>query len=161
MAASTHESTVARVTPGAMIGCLAVAALLRLPGLRAQSLWLDEIYSIKISTWSLQTILSVQDGHPPLYTLLLKLLLLWSPSDVAGRVVSARAGIASVGLPLVLGTRLWDRRTGILAALLLAISPLHVWYSREGRMYALVVLASILSTLCLEGFLRRRRIGSL
>jgi 4-amino-4-deoxy-L-arabinose transferase-like glycosyltransferase len=150
-----------RTLVAAVFGCVGLAALLRLPGLGTQSLWLDEICSIDTSTWSLPTILTVGDSQPPLYPLLLKLLRVWWPFDVTSRVVSAVVGTISVGLIFTLGKRLWGRRTGTLAALILAISPLHVWYSREGRVYALFVLWSILSTLCLEAVVRGNRRGAL
>ena len=56
------------------------------------------------------------------------------------------AGVAAVAAMLVLGCTITDRRTAVVAALLLAIAPLHVWYSREGRMYSLVALCSIVAS---------------
>ena len=122
---------------------LLLAAALRLPGLDEQSLWSDEIYSVESARWPLPVLLSVQDGHPPLYGLMLKGLDRIRPSDCNGRLISAVAGIATVGAMLALGCAIADRRTAVLAALLLAIAPLHVWYSREGRMYAIAVLCSV------------------
>ena len=126
----------------ASAGIILLAAALRLPGLDDQSLWSDEIYSIESARWPLPILLSVQDGHPPLYGLALKALDGVRPADSNGRFISAVAGIATVGAMLGLGCAVADPRTAVLAALLLAIAPLHVWYSREGRMYALVALCS-------------------
>jgi uncharacterized membrane protein len=123
-----------------------LAAALRLPGLDEQSLWSDEIYSIESARWPLPILLSVQDGHPPLYGLILKGLDQVAPSDLNGRYVSALAGVAAVAAMLALGCAIVDRRTAVVAALLLAIAPLHVWYSREGRMYSLVALDSIVAS---------------
>ncbi len=123
-----------------------LAGGLRLQGLEEQSLWSDEIYSVESSRWPLPVLLSVQDGHPPLYGLILKGLDQVAPSDVNGRYVSALAGIAAVGAMLALGCAIADRQTAVVAGLLLAISPLHVWYSREGRMYSLVALFSIVGS---------------
>ena len=53
---------------------LLLATALRLPGLAAQSLWTDEIYSVESARWPLPVLLEVQDGHPPLYGLILKAL---------------------------------------------------------------------------------------
>lgn len=125
---------------------LLLATALRLPGLAAQSLWTDEIYSVESARWPLPVLLEVQDGHPPLYGLLLKALDQVAPSDLNGRFVSAVAGVAAVAAMLVLGCTITDRRTAVVAALLLAIAPLHVWYSREGRMYSLVALCSIVAS---------------
>jgi 4-amino-4-deoxy-L-arabinose transferase-like glycosyltransferase len=130
-----------------LVGCVGLAAVLRFPGLGDQSLWIDEINNLELAPWPQYT-------NSPLHSLLIDVVRCWWSSDLAGRTISAIAGTLSVGLLLVLGTRLWDRRTGILAALLLAISPLHVWYSREGRGYALFALCSIVSTLYLEVVVR-------
>jgi 4-amino-4-deoxy-L-arabinose transferase-like glycosyltransferase len=55
----------------------------------------------------------------------------WDPVDfprvfMAGRSVSALAGILTLGLVFLLGKRLRDAETGMLAAALVAASPLHV-----------------------------------
>jgi len=123
-----------------------LAAALRLQGLDEQSLWTDEIYSVESSRWALPILLSVQDGHPPLYGLILKGLDQVAPNDLNGRYVSALAGVAAVGAILALGCAIADRRTAVVAGLLLAVAPLHVWYSREGRMYSLVALCAIVAS---------------
>ena len=125
---------------------LLLATVLRLQGLDDQSLWTDEIYSVESARWPLPVLLEVQDGHPPLYGLLLKGIDQVAPSDLNGRFISAVAGVAAVGAMLALGCAIADRRTAVVAALLLAIAPLHVWYSREGRMYSLVALCSIVAS---------------
>jgi uncharacterized membrane protein len=56
------------------------------------------------------------------------------------RLPSALVGLLSIYLLYRLGSALFDRLTGLAAALLLAVSPFHVWYSQEARMYALVGL---------------------
>jgi 4-amino-4-deoxy-L-arabinose transferase-like glycosyltransferase len=134
---------------------LLLAIALRLPGLDEQNLWSDEIYSIESARWPLDVLLTVQDKHPPLYGLMIKGLDRIRPSDINGRLISAIAGIAGVGAMLLLGGALADRRTALLAALLLAIAPLHVWYSREGRMYACVVLCSVVASWLFVEALRR------
>lgn len=47
-----------------------------------------------------------------------------------GRVTSIVFGLATVYLVYLLGRRLWNRSTGYLAAWLLAISPLHIYFSQ-------------------------------
>jgi len=131
----------------------ALAALLRIPGLTAQSLWYDEIYSLDMTQWPMTVILTVKDGHPPLYNVLL-VGLVPLLGEQAGRILSLVVSLATVPLFMLLAARLFDRRTAVWAGLLLAISPLHIWYSREGRMYALYVLFTVLSSLALERVVR-------
>ena len=135
-----------KVFVGAGLAVVLLAAALRLPGLDDQSLWSDEIYSVEAARWPLPVLLAVRDGHPPLYGLIVKALDRLGPSDLHGRIVSAVAGIAAVGAMLGLGRAVAGRRAAVVAAGLLAVSPLHVWYSREGRMYALVALWSIVGS---------------
>ena len=143
----------------ASIAVLLLAVALRLPDLDQQNLWSDEIYSIESARWPLSILLSVQDGHPPLYGLMVKGLDHLRPSDMNGRLISAWAGVSAVGAMLALGCAITDRRTALLAALLLAIAPLHVWYSREGRMYACVVLCSVAGSWIFAAALRRGGAG--
>lgn len=144
----------------ASAGVILLAAALRLPGLADQSLWSDEIYSVESARWPVGILLSVQDGHPPLYGLALKALDALNPADSNGRLISAIAGLATVGAMLALGCAIADARTAVLAALLLAIAPLHVWYSREGRMYALVALCSTAGSWLFVRVLRGGGIGT-
>jgi mannosyltransferase len=130
----------------ATAACMAVAAALRFPGLMAQSLWIDEIYSVDMASWPLEWVLSVQDGHPPIFALLHKLVAGWIDPEVAGRAIAAVAGVLAVGALVWLATELWDLRVGVVAGVLLAVSPLHVWYSQEGRSYALLALIAILAS---------------
>lgn len=55
--------------------------------------------------------------------------LLWQDPAIfyfLARLVAASMGTATVGLTYLIGKRLFDRRVGLLAALFLAVSPLHV-----------------------------------
>ncbi|MFO7557730.1 MAG: glycosyltransferase family 39 protein [Desulfobacterales bacterium] len=139
---------------------MVAAALLRLPGIGEQSYWADEIVSINLASRPVGEILTVEDGFPPLYALLVKALGPQAAANFSVRKLSAVFGVLSVGIILLLGARLYDLRTGVFAALLLTLSPLHVWYSREGRMYAVMVFLSILSSLLLQDITRKGRWGA-
>lgn len=69
---------------------------------------------------------------------------------LAGRLVSASAGIVSIALTYLIGKRLFSQATGGLAALLLAVFPLHVTCSRylkEDALLTFVVLSCVLVTI--------------
>ena len=57
----------------------------------------------------------------------------------AGRVVSALAGIVSVFFVYKIGSRLYSKFTGLVAAMLLAVFPLHITSSRYVKEDALLV----------------------
>lgn len=137
--------------------CLVLAAALRLVDVGRQSLWIDEVLSLESAAQPLAVLAFEADGHPPLYHLLLKLSGRWSASELRGRVLSALFGVGAVGMLIVAGTRMFGADVGLLAGVLLALSPLHVWYSREGRMYSLAVLFAVVSSACLVPAVERGR----
>ncbi len=126
---------------------LAGAALLRFYALSAESFWFDEAYSVWVARhsvgWHIE--LSTQRIFPPLYYLLLHFWLRLGSSEFAVRSLSVLIGLASIGAAYGLARGLFDRRVGLLSALLLAVSPLHIWYSQEARMYILVAALGLCS----------------
>ena len=131
-----------------LAGILLLAGLLRFWGLSSESLWLDEATSLVVAdnTPAHIVALTAADIHPPLYYLLLHIWLVFGQSEVAMRSLSAAIGLLSVAALYGLGRDLWGQTAGLLAAMLLAVSPLHIWYSQETRMYGLMALWAILSS---------------
>lgn len=82
--------------------------------------------------------------HPPLYFLLLKgWMALAGVSALAVRFFSVWFNVLLVSAPYALGRRWLDSHTGLLAGLLVAISPLYIVYSQEARVYAMLPLLYI------------------
>ena len=71
---------------------------------------------------------SIKPGHR---ALILAGMLALGPYDYAGIVVSALGGLATILLVYLVGRRLFGTTAGIFAALCLAVSPLHIHYSRS------------------------------
>lgn len=127
---------------------LILAFVFRLVAL-GQSFWLDEGTSYQFASLNLTELFSVikSDFHPPLYYLLVKL---WLPfaghSEWLIRLPGVIFGVAQVyALYLLVKLVTNNRQTSLIAALLLAINPLHIYYSQELRMYSMAVLFTILS----------------
>ncbi|MFW6435492.1 MAG: glycosyltransferase family 39 protein, partial [Halovenus sp.] len=136
----------------ALVGCLlVVAAGLRLYRLGDESFWLDEaitwyFVTEKYTTAEILFVLPIEDVHPPLYFLLIDLWVsLAGASESALRFPSAVLGIASVGLLYLLGVKLFDRWTGLIAAALLSVSSFHLYYAQEARMYTLLTALTVVS----------------
>ncbi len=132
-----------------MIFAIALLALgLRLYGLGSESIWLDEATSIWLAKMDLPSLVewTAVDIHPPFYYALLHYWLALGDGEVQVRLLSVLIGVTSVILLYVLARRVYDPDTGTAAALLLAASPLHVWYCQETRMYALLTLLALLSS---------------
>ena len=133
-------------------GLTVLAAGLRLATLGVQSYHHDEIVTasrvLRGSFWHAMDVVGFSESAPPLYY-----VLGWLWVQVAGtgefglRSLSALAGIATVPVAYLLGLELRGRRAGILAAALVAVNPMLVWYSQEARSYSLLVLFSSIAAL--------------
>lgn len=138
-----------------------VGAWLRLSGLRRQSLWFDEVDVVVRAQRPFDQVLHtfVAAGeNGPLYNVMLAIWVrLAGVSEIAVRLPSAVAGILTIPLLYLLARRVAGSRVGLLAAGLLAISPYHLWYSQEAKMYTVVVLLAVLSSLLLVEALSRNR----
>jgi len=139
----------------------AAGVLLRALRLAWQPLWWDEGYSVYFATEPLARMvaLTAQDIHPPLYYALLHLWIqLWgSAQPVVDRMLSVLLGVAALPLQAWLAWTLYPgrRRILVVAVLLLALSPMHLFYSQEVRMYGLGLTLSTASTACFWRWLRR------
>jgi hypothetical protein len=133
---------------------LLLAAYWRIIGLESQSLWNDEGSSYSLIQRDISGLLEAvrADIHPPGYYLILKGWVgLVGQSELGLRSLSVGWGMLAVAGTYALGARLYARAAGILAAALVALSPLAVYYSQEARMYAQLAALSVLSLwlLCL------------
>ncbi|QFU83912.1 glycosyltransferase family 39 protein [Natronorubrum aibiense] len=136
-----------------LAGILVLAAFFRGYDLGADSLWIDEVFSVHIvSIYSYEQLLfelPLEDPHPPLYFVLLnEWTAQFGATTVMARVPSVLFGVATIYLLYVTGRTLFDVQTGLLAALFLTVSPMHIQFSREARMYAMLVFLVVLSMYC-------------
>jgi uncharacterized membrane protein len=146
------------------MGLMALAALLRFVALGKDSLWYDEVLSANYSLGGLAAIFRASNLsdpynlYPPLYHVILHFwILLFGHSDPALRSLSALFGTISVLLVYKVGTELFNRKTGLVAGLLLAISPFAIFYSQEVRPYSLLMLLTLASFLFFIRILRPDR----
>ncbi|NOZ72141.1 MAG: hypothetical protein GXP38_09545 [Chloroflexi bacterium] len=127
-----------------LVGILLAAWAWRLTGLDFQSLWRDEMDSLLFATRPLPQVLAnfTRPGeNGPLYFLLLRpWLWLMGHSEYALRFPSALAGVLALPWIYVWGRKLFGFQVGLLAMVLLAVNPYHLWYSQEVRMYSLLVV---------------------
>jgi mannosyltransferase len=127
---------------------LLLATALRFYRLAGQSLWSDEGNSVALAQAGPAEIAArtALDIHPPLYYWLLHFWIrLFGQSEVAVRSLSAVAAVLLVAAIYRLGARLFDRRAGLMAAFIAAVSPFQVYYAQEARMYALLALLGALA----------------
>jgi mannosyltransferase len=126
-----------------------LAFTVRMYHLDFQSLWRDEMDAIRFAHDSPSALLSnfARPGwNGPLYYLLLRpWLALAGDSEFALRFFSLWWGMLAVPLTCAVGRRLLDSSPAMFGSLLIALSPYLVWYSQEGKMYALLLTLVLLS----------------
>jgi len=134
---------------------LVIALVLRLIAIN-QSLWLDEAISVNIvNALNLKSLIlnfSSGDFHPPFFYILLKgwFLLLqrfhfYNISEIFARLPSVFFGVGTVLVTYFIGKKLFDKKTAIIAAILISTAPLHIYYSQEARMYMMSAFFASLS----------------
>ena len=137
-----EEYDIEELAPWGVIVITMIGALLRVFLLAAKGLWLDEAFSVWLSSHNildmLHWVVSV-DQHPPLYYLLLHYWIALNgdtPYDV--RMLSVLFGVAAIPVIYLIGKRISGPALGLAAAMLLALSPFHIRFAQETRMYTLL-----------------------
>jgi mannosyltransferase len=143
-------------------GLTALAALLRFATLGVQSYHHDEAITagrvLGGDFFDAMNAVGFSESAPPLYY-----VLAWPWTQLTGtgefglRSLSALAGVATVPVTYLIGIELRGRAAGLMAAALVAVSPMLLWYSQEARAYALLVLLCALSLLYCVRALRAGR----
>ena len=134
------------------VACLLVVIggfLLRLYRLGEQSLWYDETVSAYLVSLDIPGLISHTAGdiHPPGYYLFLHLWVRYAgDTEFALAFFSLVFGTLLIPLSYAVARRLMGNRVALWAALVVAVSPYHLWYSQEVRMYT---LGAALGTLAL------------
>jgi mannosyltransferase len=127
------------------------AAALRFATLDVQSLSNDEAFTLAIATGGLDSVYSSvesTESTPPLYYYLAwGWAKLFGTGDASLRLLPALLGTLLVPVTWAAARETLPRRSALIAALLVAVSPLLVWYSQEARAYALLALLSTLGFL--------------
>jgi 4-amino-4-deoxy-L-arabinose transferase-like glycosyltransferase len=124
-----------------------IGAVLRFHNLGGESLFVDEAGSWAQAKDGLIDLIkrTANDNYPPLHNLVLfAVIKVFGDSEWTLRLPSALFGIANIGLLYWLATMTVGRAAGLIGAVLLAVAPFHLYYSQEGRMYALLALAATL-----------------
>lgn len=132
---------------------LLVALILRLINLN-QSLWLDEaivtVAVSKYSFWDFVTKYSMGDFHPPGYFAILWIWIkAFGATEISVRLPSVIFGVITVYLTYLIAQKVISIKMPLISGLFMTLSPLHIFYSQEARMYSLAALSATLSTFLL------------
>ena len=151
----------------ALAGIVVLGAALRFATLDLQSYRYDEAVTVvrvlHPSVFDTLSAVPHSESTPPLYYVL---AWLWSrlfgTGEVGLRSLSALAGTASIPVIYMGAVALaMRRRVGLIAAAIVAVSPVLIWFSQDARAYALAFLLTALSFLFFARALREPRQGTL
>jgi mannosyltransferase len=130
----------------AAIGISLLAAGLRLCHVR-ESLWLDELHTAWCAVGPLAEVAqrgAIGNQGPLFFWLEWLMLRLFGPSELALRLLSIASG-SLVPLAVFLFARRWKLDTaGLVAAGLVAVDPLSIFYATEARPYGLLQLMAVI-----------------
>ncbi|HEY8647270.1 MAG TPA: glycosyltransferase family 39 protein [Gaiellaceae bacterium] len=148
-------------TPVILVALTALSLFIRTRQLNA-GFWIDEGISVGLAHhhWSSIPSLLRQDGSPPAYYMLLGLWIrVFGDSERATHTLSLLFGLTCIPLAYAAARSLFDRRTGLVCALLAALNPFLTYYAQETRMYELEAFLSIaIAYAYVQGVLRGRRV---
>ena len=127
------------------------AFVLRIIRLDYRPLWWDEGRNIFFANLDWQTAAHVAvrsgDVNPPVYRMLLGAWMwLVGPSPFAVRLLSVFVGVVTVALLYRFAADAYNWRVGAIAGVLSVFAPPLIYYSQEGKGYALMVLAAVWSS---------------
>ena len=127
---------------------LFLGAIMRFYGLGKENFWIDEgvtVYNAHQSIihnfkWSFTL------AYLPLYHMILSAWeKVFGLSEFSMRSLSSVFGILSIFMIYEIAAFMYGKKVGMYAALILALSPFHVYYSQEARVYTLFVFTALIS----------------
>lgn len=142
-------------------GILLLGLFLKIYDLSGESLWVDEGISIKTAHLTLPCLIKDRASHfhMPLYFIILRYWIrLFGESEFNVRFLSAIFGVLTVFMAYKLGKLIFDKETGIIASLLLALSTFHIHHSQEARMYSMLAALTLCSFYFFIRLLKEKKI---
>lgn len=121
----------------------------------------DGLFSAALTRlpWSEMWNYIVADFHPPLYYLLLRLTTkAFGFTDLAVKSLSVILGLLTILLLYELGKVYFSQESGFWGSLILAFLPLHLFVSRDARMYPLLTFLTVLTFYLYHFVLERKNL---
>ncbi len=142
------------ISPALALLCLvlitAVAAVVRTLYLDSHGITLDESFSIflgRLNFADFRQIVWHSELNMVLYYLLLRSWMHFGLSEWTIRILGVLLSTATVPVLYLLARRLFNQRTALVAAALLALHPYHLMLAQRARSYPLVILLVCLASL--------------
>ena len=155
-----------------IIGIFMGALALRIYGIAMHDLWFDELISnfysyesirgfAELSGESLANYFVKRLAHDPssaFYYLVTYLYSFLFGSGQMLRFLSVVFSMLALGVFYKLSRLFFDRRVSIYALLIMALSPMQIWYAQEARVYSMAVFLVLLTVYCYLRALKTERV---
>jgi 4-amino-4-deoxy-L-arabinose transferase-like glycosyltransferase len=133
-----------------LILILVLALYFRLKGIATRDLWIDEIYSVAQSQKSFLTI--IKEVPTPIHYFFIHIFLyLGSGSFILG-LPSVIFGLLTIYFAYLIAKRIFNTETGLMAAFLLAISPMLIEFSQQVLFFSYYTFFAVASFYFLVNF---------
>ena len=117
--------------------------------LAGKPFWFDETFSVEVARLDWRNFLHLlwwREANMSLYYVLLRIWLHFGQSPFFIRSLSALIATGTIPAIYWLGSILYNRRVGLIAAALLAFNGYDIRYAQEARSYSLFILLATLSS---------------
>src|SRR6266487_4315321 len=143
----------------ALLAILLVGALLRVREASLTPLWFDEIFTLRIARLPFPAMWRAlgADIHPPLHTTLLWLWRAGGENPLWLKSLPIAIGLATIAALYAAVREMFGSPAALLAAALLSLHRMHVYFSQEIRSYALLTLTLLLAVWMAWRWLERGR----
>ena len=132
-----------------IIFILFLGFLVRIFKLGKDGLWIPEAKVVSFSQSSIKDMIGYSDFYRPLYLLLARIWIsFFGANETSVRFLPVIIGVMGIYFIYRIGVILFDKSTGLISALLLALSAFHVYFSRQGK-----GVSVLLVSLCLISFM--------
>jgi len=122
---------------------LGIAVYFRLKGLATRDLWIDEIYSVAQSQKSFLTI--IKEVPTPVHYFFIHIFQYFGSGSFILGLPSVIFGLLTIFLTYIIAKRIFNTETGLLAAFLLAVSPMHIEFSQQILFFSYYVFFAVAS----------------
>jgi 4-amino-4-deoxy-L-arabinose transferase-like glycosyltransferase len=135
------------------------AGFIRIWNIDVPSLWVDEVNTVFAAKSIIETgndtlPSGMEYGRAYLHSFVVSLFFrIFGVSEASARYPSVLFGLLSIWMAYLLGSKVFNRKIGLLSALMVAFSNFEVGWSRTARMYTMLQFFSLSIVFCfLKGF---------
>jgi mannosyltransferase len=138
-----------------------IGSILRFLAIDNQSVWLDEIHTLNEANpdFNLNEVYNSvykTEQMPVLYFIIINFLFkIFGYTSIVLRSFSAICGVISIYSTFLLSKEFFNKKVGLISALLISVNYFAIYYSQEGRPYSFLYLFTTLSFFYLIKFIKK------